>query len=494
MTPRLPDVTVIGAGLGGLSAAIHLRLAGHRVRVFEANAAIGGRANVLRVGGQRFDTGPSLLNYPWIFEDLFAAAGRHLGDFLRLRRIEPTIVFHWPDGRRLTLASEKERLAAELENFEASASHKLDEYLADAKEKFRIAFEKLIPRNESRPLTYFAVLTCGELLRTALWRSMYAEIGRFFRSRHIREALGSYAMYLGGSPFSLPGLFSMLPYGELAYGLWYPEGGIYALVEAIGRLARSCGVEIHVGRTVSRILHREARVTAVELADGERIAADVVVCNADLPTVYPQLLGEPPPRLAMSPAVLTYYWVLRQPPAGLSHHTIFLPGNYRPAFRHLLKGQGIPTQLAFYVAAPDASQPGPAPASPSRVFVLVPVPVLSRLTGVGWPEAVAEVRDRVLERLAAAGIVLRAGDILAERVWTPPEWAQRFRLYDGSAFGAAHTLGQVGPFRPPNYSRRFRGLYFVGASTQPGTGLPMVVLSGKLTAARIAAHVRSALR
>lgn len=481
---------MIGAGLGGLSAAIHLRLAGHRVRVFEANDSAGGRASRLLVNGRAFDAGPTLLNYPWIFRELFQAAGQRLENFVRLRRIEPTVAFRWPDGQSLTLSSQKERLVAELARFEPDAARSLDRFLADAGEKFRIAFEKLIPRDERCPLRYFAALRVSELVRTRLWRSMYGELGRFFRSRYVREALGSYAMYLGGSPYRLPGLFSILPYGELAHGLWYPEGGIYALVEAIEKLARILGVEIHTGAEVARILDRNGRVEGVELSDGERIEAGIVVCNMDLPEAFPRLLGQSAPRLAMSPAVITFYWLVRRRPDALGHHTIFLPDDYRRAFRQLFYGRGLPSELAFYVAAPDVSEPAGRPGDPERLFVLVPVPVLSRLEPIEWPEAITRLRNHVLARLTAIGAGLCASDIVAERVWTPLDWARRFRLHDGSAFGAAHTLWQVGPFRPSNSSGTLQGLYFAGASTTPGTGLPMVVLSGRLVAQKVASHVR----
>jgi len=490
MGRKLPEVTVIGAGLGGLSAAIHLRLAGHRVSVLEANAATGGRAGCLSLNGHRFDAGPTLLNYPWVFDQLFQAAGRRLADYVELTRIEPTITYFWPDGQHLTLFSEREPLRAELARFEPSAGPNLDRFFADAKEKFRIAFEKLIPQDHQNPLRYFSVLTARELLKTGLWRSMYSELGRFFSSRYIREAFGSYAMYLGGSPFRLPGLFSILPYGELAHGLWLPRGGIYALVEAVERLAREVGVQIYTCRRVTRILVSGERVRGVRLESGEVSPAELLVCNADLPAALVDLLGENPPRLTMSPAVLTYYWVVRERPAGLPHHTIFLPGDFRAAFRHLQSGSGLPAEPAFYLAAPPSDQPQAAISAPARIFVLVPLPLLSRLRGVAWAEATARIREHVLKRMAEAGVALGGSSILAEQVWTPLDWTRRLTLFDGSAFGVAHTLGQMGPFRPPNHSRRIRGLFFAGAGTNPGTGLPMVVLSGIFTARRIARHVR----
>lgn len=481
------EVTVIGAGLGGLSAAIHLRLRGHPVTVFEAGSTVGGRANRLELDGLRFDTGPTLLNYPWIFEELFRSAGRDLHAAVELRRIEPTVSYRWPGGTGLTLSSDFGRLQEEFERIEPGAGRRLVDFLADAGEKFRIAFEKLVVRNEDRPLRYFAPLTARELVRTALWRSMYAELGRFFRSRYLREALGAYAMYLGGSPFQLPGLFSILPYGELEHGLWLPRGGIYALVEAIEALARESGVVIRTGCRVERILTDSERVTGVRLADGESHPSSVVVSNVDLPETVSVLVGQPPPRLKMSPSVFTFYWSVTRIPAGLCHHTIFLPSDYRAAFDQLNRGSKIPSEPAFYVAAPSAGTPEAA-AGPWPLFVLVPLPLLSRLGPVDWTEQRERIRERVLWRLRESGVELASREIRAERVLSPEDWRQRFGLFDGSAFGAAHTLGQMGPFRPRNYSRRLRGLYFTGASTTPGTGMPMVVLSGKLTAQRIQAH------
>lgn len=490
MRGPLLDVTVIGAGLGGLSAAIHLRLAGHKVRIFESGPTTGGRANRLELGGLRFDTGPTLLNYPWVFEDLFRAAGRRLEDVIKLRRVDPSVTYRWPDGRRLTLSSDPDRLKDEFERMEPGAARALDRFFSDAGEKYRIAFEKLVPKNEDNPVRFFGSLSLGEWRRTALWRSMYGELRRFFRSRHICEALGSYAMYLGGSPFDLPGLFTILPYGELAHGLWLPEGGIYALVEAVEKLARELGIEIYTQRRVTGILTSDGRVRGVRLEDGSEWGSACVVSNLDLPATLTDLLGQPRPQIRMSPSVMTYYWVVEGQPSELDHHTIFFPGDYRAAFEALNLGQGPPSDPAFYVAAPSASDPNFSCPDAFALFVLVPLPLLARLKNAGWNESVPGIKREVLRRLKESGFNLPESRIRAEQVWTPEQWRRRFGLFDGSAFGAAHTLWQMGPFRPRNYSRRIQGLYFTGASTTPGTGLPMVVLSGKLTAQRIAEHAR----
>jgi len=486
----MPEVAIIGAGLGGLSAAIHLRLAGHPVTVFETGEHVGGRANRLMVDGIRFDTGPTLLNYPWVFEDLFRAAGQVMDQHVRLHRVDPSIKFYWPDGRHLTLSSRLEFLQQEFERLEPGAARALDLFLRDAGQKFRFTFTKLVPNDSDNPISYFACLSARELLASALWRSMYGELRRFFNSRYITEALGSYAMYLGGSPFRLPGLFTILPYGELAEGLWLPEGGIYALVEAIEKLARALGVVILTKCRVRRIECTGGQVRGLALDSGDGFSCRIVASNVDLPSTFEQLLGAPAPKLVMSPSVITFYWAVRSRPAGLSHHTIFLPSDYRKAFAELLHGRKLPAEPAFYVASPPSVQPACGPEAPAGIFVLVPAPLDCELELAGWDSELARLREFVFARLRLAGVDLNASCIQKEVVFTPEQWRTRFGLYRGSAFGAAHTLNQMGPFRPRNYSRRIRGLYFAGASTTPGTGLPMVVLSGMLAARRIASHVR----
>lgn len=492
------SVIIAGGGLGGLSAAIHLRLAGYKVALFEANDRVGGRANLIEHEGFRFDTGPSLLNYPWVFEQLFAAAGRNFHDYVKLIAVDPSVSFEWPDKTRFTLSSNLQTLLNECERIEPGSRPNVISFLEDAAIKYRLSFDKLVTRNEDNPVKWIGALKIGEMARLSVWRSLDSELSRFFKSRYIREALGSYGMYLGGSPYNLPGLFTILAYGELAYGLWLPKGGIYALVEGIEKLARELGVEIHTGKRVKQIVVKDRRVSGIELAEGTFHASNIVVSNVDVPTTNTELLGDYSlrsslrsklSRTKMTPGVMTFYWGVRGKVKNLGHHTIFLPDDFAGAFDDLLQFKRIPRNLPFYVSVPSETDPDLAPAGDTAMFVLAPTPLLSEMpgevNGLDWGAAVRTVKGQVLERLWQQGVDLDPERIVVEEVYTPADWSRRFGLFDGSAFGAAHTLFQVGPFRDRNYSSEVEGLYYVGASTTPGTGMPMVVLGGKLTAERI---------
>lgn len=492
------SVVIVGGGIGGLSAAIHLRIAGFSVTVLEQNDRVGGRASLLEVDGFRFDTGPSLVNYPWVFEELFASAGRDFSRAVQLLPVEPSIEFRWPDHERLSLSSDLVRLTSEFERIDPHARVGLSRYLRDAQEKYELVFKKLVCRNADSALRWFGALTPREMWKLSLHRSLDSELRRFFRNDRIRQALGAYGMYLGGSPFELPGLFSILAYGELAYGLWLPKGGVYAIIEALEALARELGASIVTGARVERVLADHGRVSGVLMESCETAPADIVVSNVDVPTTDTSLMSEHLPqrdrrrsqRLRMTPGVITFYWGLNRAVSELGHHTIFLPRDYRRSFSELTKEGVIPSGLPFYTSIPSATDPDLAPEGKSAMFVLVPVPTLASLNPDDWSATVDGVRGQVLERMGAHEMPLERKDIAVERVLTPSDWRRGFGLYDGSAFGAAHTLLQMGPFRPSNRSARLRGMYYVGASTVPGTGLPMAVLSGKLVAERIVESVR----
>lgn len=490
-------VIVVGAGIGGLSAGIHLQLQGYQVTIFEANSHPGGRANCIKEQGFAFDTRPTLLNYPWVFEQLFSKAGKNLYDYLELIKIDPTVSFLWQDGTTLSLSSDIHKLATYFETLEPESTPNLLKFFKDNYKRFKLSFDRLVTKNADNYIEWIYGINPLNLLSLGITSSFYKNLQRYFKSRYICEALGSYSMYLGGSPFDLPGIFTILPYGEMAYGLTLPRGGIYALVSAIEKLAHETGVEIQYNSPVAKILIKNEKAYGIELKNGDTIESKAIVSNVDVVTTYNSLLSHTTSKkklmriskTKMTPSVLTFYWGIKGKVNHLPHHTIFLPDNYKQAFRELISEGKIPTGLPFYCSIPSASDPSLAPENHSAMFILIPLPLLSQLGNINWNSTISELKQEVLARLKFHGIDLDEHRIVYKRVFTPVDWCKKFGLYDGSAFGAAHTLLQMGPLRLKNYDPEIQGLFFVGASTTPGTGVPMVVISGALTAERVINYV-----
>jgi phytoene desaturase len=263
----------------------------------------------------------------------------------------------------------------------------------------------------------------------------------------------------------------------------------------VERLARELGVQILTSHPVQKILIQGGEVCGVELKDGRVESWPMVVSNVDVPTTYCHLLdGRQNSRqrertLTMTPSVFTFYLGMRGRVAGAGHHTIFLPLDSRQAYSELIEHHRIPRELPFYLSIASETDPGLAPAGGSTVFILVPVPLLGRLGETNWEELSENLQEQIHHRLEHHGIGMDQKDIVARRSLSPAEWAERYGLYDGSAFGAAHTFFQMGPFRYPNRDKAIKGLYYTGASTTPGTGLPMVILSGRMTAERVCGDV-----
>lgn len=483
---------VVGGGVGGLSAGIYLALRGYRVSLFEANARVGGRANLIEFDGFKFDTGPSLLNYPWVFDELFKAAGTSLKQELDLIRVDPAIRFYWPDKETFQLSSDLTRLSEECRRLDPRDSAGLFNFLKDARRKYNLSFEKLVTRNADSPLSWFASAGVSNLTKLGLFRSMDSQLARHFHSDKIREALGSYGMYLGGAPYDLPGIFSIIPFGELEHGLWLPKGGMHGLIEAMERVAIRLGVEINTGTPIRSIDSENGRIVGVTLANGSLESSRIVVSNVDVPTTMARLVGEEtsastskykPPK--MTPGVITYYMAVDRELPELNHHSVFLPEDPKLAYDQLMKQGKVPEDLPFYVSVASNTDRSLAPESKSAVFLLAPVPLVSQMQGANWNELAEDLKRQMFRRMNEHGIAIADSDVSRQKTWSPVDWSEEFGLFDGSAFGAAHNLRQIGPFRPRNISSDISGLFFAGASTTPGTGVPMCVLSGKMVAERI---------
>jgi phytoene desaturase len=312
----------------------------------------------------------------------------------------------------------------------------------------------------------------------------------FFSDDRLRAAMTFQTMYLGISPFEAPAVYGLLPFTELAVGIWFPEGGLYAVPLALEKVCRELGVRFHYRANVTRIDVESERARGVTFADGTRLSADAVVCNADLPWAYKNLIDPAATRLPSaeklkytSSAFMMYLGTRKKYP-GLLHHNVIFGGDYKGAFHDIFERFVVPEDPAFYVNAPAHTDPTMAPEGKDSLYVLVPVP--NRDAKIDWKVEGPRLREKVLNRLAELGHGDLRENIEVERHFTPDDYELTLNLERGSAFGLSHNFFQVGAFRPANVDPNVSNLFFVGASTQPGTGLPMVMLSAKLVAERVA--------
>ena len=491
LTAARPRAIVIGAGLGGISAASHLARRGFRVTVIEKNSHAGGRCSQFTRDGHRFDTGPTLLVMPRLYEQEFAELGDDLHKRLDLRRVDPTYRLVFEDGQTLSLTSDAESMRTQLEAIEPGSSAGLNAYLEEGRRHYDLTVRDLVRHPSSTASEFLRPGLLPLLFSVKLLVRHYPHMRRFFEHQRLRAAFTFQDLYMGLSPFEAAATFSLMPYSELVHGVWYPRGGMYAVVEALQAIASRHGVEFDLGVPVERILTGDGRVTGVHLADGRQRSADVIVANADLPYVYQRLL--PPDArtkrfkdLDYSCSALSFFWGLDRTYPQLGPHTLFLSDDYRGLFEAILRKRTLPEHPSVYLHAPTRLDPDMAPAGQDSLIGIVPVGHLQEAATQDWPRLKQRARQALLERLAAIGLTDVESHIKFEDASGPVEWRDRLNLVNGSTHGLSHKLSQMAYLRPHNRHGRWRNLYFAGASTHPGTGVPTVLVSGRLAAERAA--------
>lgn len=478
-------IVVIGAGVGGLTTAVRLARAGRRVVVLEKNEAVGGKMGEWRQDGFRWDTGPSVITMRHVLEALFSAAGRRLEDYVTLLPVEPLTRYFYADGVTLDATRDLPQMLAQIGALSPRDVEAYLVYLAEAARLYRITGPLFI---YGPPPTWRTALRVspGDGLRVKAWRTMQSEIERQIRSPHLRQLLGRFATYVGASPYQASSTLNVIAHVELAGGVWYPKGGIYAIAAALRQLAQELGVTVETNSPVTQIVVENGQARGVELADGRRMPAAAVVANVDVTTVYQKLL---PSTAASSryrqrleqaePSCSGFVMMLGV--AGnfrqLAHHNIFFSGDYRREFDEIFRRGLPPDDPTIYVAITSKTDADHAPAGHENWFVLVNAPAVGGQ--FDWTREAVGYRQLVLDRLAARGVDVR-GRIRVERILTPVQLAEMTGAFRGALYGTGMN-GLLSPFhRPHNRARVVDGLYFVGGTTHPGGGVPMVMLSGKL--------------
>jgi len=480
-------VVVIGAGIGGLSAAIRLAAAGQKVVVFEQNPAVGGKMGQIYEAGYRWDTGPSVITMRPVFEELFAIAGRNLDDYLTLLPVEPLTRYFYPDGTVLDASRDLSDMARQIAALDERDVEGYLAYLAYAARLHRITGPTFI---YNRPPTWrsFFDVPLRDALKVDAWRSMDSAIGSFVRSPHLRQLLGRFATYVGASPYQAPATLNVIAHVELTGGVWYPQGGVYSIARALAQLATELGVEIRTGCPVQQIITGPAGVQGVALTSGATQPAAAVVANVDVATVYQKLLpanSNTNRRLArlrrVEPSCSGFILLLgvdKQHPQ-LAHHNIFFSGDYPREFTDIFQRGIAPEEPTIYAAITAKTDPAHAPNGAENWFVLVNAPPLG--PQFDWSTQAENYREQVLARLARFGLDVRE-HIRVEKMLTPVDLERLTGARRGALYGASSNSMWAAFRRPHNRAPNVAGLYFAGGTTHPGGGVPMVTLSGKVAA------------
>lgn len=481
-------VAIVGAGLGGLSAACHLVGRGHEVGVFERDTVPGGRAGVIEALGYRIDPGPSVLTMPAFLEDTFAAAGASMSDHLTLAPIDPMYRACFADGSELRVRHGIDAMTEEIRSVcgdvEAAAFVRFSRWL---RELYELELPHFIDRNFDSPLDLLRQpRALVRLVRLGALRRLAPTVASYFADERLQQLFSFQAMYAGLSPFEALAVYCVITYMDTVEGVVFPVGGMHEIARALAAAAEKAGASVAYGAAVERVLRRsDGAVAGIRLESGERLDADAVVCNADVAATYRSLLGIDAPRAARrgtySPScALWLAGVKGDPPAGAAHHNIHFGSDWRGAFDALLVDGTRMPDPSILVSVPTVSDPGLAPPGGSVLYVLEPVPNLDG--NVDWSVDGDAIRDDLIERVRTLGYPVETIEL--ERFIDPPAW-RAMGLERGTPFSLAHRFFQTGPFRPGNVDRRVPGLVLVGMGTVPGVGVPMVVLSGRLAADRV---------
>jgi phytoene desaturase len=484
-SPSRPHAIVIGSGFGGLAAAVRLGARGYRVTVLEKLDAPGGRAYVFRQDGFTFDAGPTIITAPYLFEELWALAGRKMSDDVDLRAIEPFYKIRFDDGDVFECSSDPDEMRRQVARFDAGDLDGFERYMRASKEIYDIAFGELA----SRPFHGLGTLAraAPDLVRLGGYRSVYNKVSSFFRNKKLRLVFSFHPLLIGGNPFKTTAYYCLIAHLERQFGVHYAMGGTGALVRGLVSLIEGQGGRVRCDAEVERITTTDGRVTGVRLTSGEVLESSVVVSNADVAWTYTKLLADAPrkrwsdrkiARAKYSMSLFVWYFGTNRRFDDVYHHTILLGPRYRELLTDIFENKKLADDFSLYLHRPTANDPSLAPPGCDAFYVLSPVPHLQ--SGIDWRAQAEPYRSAIQKRLEETLMPGLGDSIVTSRMMTPQDFRDRLLSVNGAAFALEPQLFQSAWFRPHNLSEEIAGLYLVGAGTHPGAGLPGVVSSAKI--------------
>ncbi len=479
----MKKVIVIGAGLGGLSAAIRLAKSNFDVTITEKNQTVGGKVNLVEADGYKFDTGASLLTMRHVLEDLFEFAGRELKDYLDLVPLDPLCRYFWTDETVFDASSNIEKTEQEIERIAPEDAANFRKYLADAKRKYEIAEKTFLAHALNDLPKLLRPKYLADLLAISSLKTLDKHNAGYFQSAKLRQLFNRFATYNGSSPYQTPATFALVPFVEFGLGAWSVRGGIYEIPKALARLAIESGVKIRTACPVEKIVVENGKAVGVKLESGEILRCDSVVANSDAIETYRHLLdkkfsSEKLDRREPSCSGFVLLLGVKKKYPQLSHHNIFFSDDYRAEFNALFADLRPAKNPTIYICATSRTDATQSPENCENLFVLVNAPYTSSNTD--WQIEARSYRDLIVQKLEDFGLEGLGKSIEFEQIITPEDFETKYRTNRGSIYGVSSNGIFSAFMRVPNRAKNIKNLYFVGGATHPGGGMPLVLLSGKM--------------
>lgn len=484
-------IIVIGAGLGGLSAAISLRQAGYDVEIFEKNGKIGGKLNVLKERGFTFDLGPSILTLPHLFERLFAQSGKRMADYIPIRALRP----HWrnffPDGVTLDLYPEPEKMAAEARKV-GEPPENIERFLNYSGELYDLTNDGYFEQGLDCWQDFARHYGPWKFFKFDLFRSMHQAVAAHLETRYFQDIFDFFIKYVGSSAYRAPAFMNSLPTIQFRHDLWYVDGGLYQIALGLGRLMDELGIKVQLDSAVGAVRRDGRKVTGIEV-NGTFHAADIVVSNVEVIPAYAQLLGEDKAFMASlerkyepacSGLVLDLGLDCQYP--QLAHHNFFFSGRQREHFATVFQKRELPDDPTIYLVAASKTDPTVAPPGGDCLKILPHIPYIDDAHPLTRDDYL-RFKERILDKLERMGLKDLRRHIVFEHVWTPLDIRAQYNSNQGSIYGVVSDRWKNLAFKAPKQSPRYPNLFFVGGSVNPGGGMPMVILCGQNVAKKIVA-------
>jgi phytoene desaturase len=469
-------IAVVGAGVGGTATAARLAKKGYDVDVYERLTEVGGRAHLIEDKGFKFDTGPSFVMMPAFFEEFFDSIGEDIKDHLDLKRLDKHYKIFYPNGETFTVFTDEEKMEAELERIEKGSAQNYRKFKKEIGVLYKY-IENLFHHCFTPPAAlhpkYWDFLT-----KLRLGKSYWSLFKDYFKSDILCYAFTFEAMFIGVSPFECPGFYSVITYTDHVHKIFHPMGGMYKIPSKFEQLAKKNGAKFHYGVNIDSIEKKGAKF--ILKSKKGQFTADKVVINADYSNSKEKLLKRKLPKYDYSCSVFLMYWGMKQKINNLEHHNLFFAKDLKQNMENIFKTKVVSDDFSFYVHVPTVTDQSLAPEGRDILYTLVPVPNLENSKDFKAYEQ--KVKKIVIDRLRELSGQDIESLIDVEHYFYPEDFLKRYNIKHGATFGLAHTFWQSGFFRPVNFDNKLKGLYYVGASTQPGGGLPPVIASSKIAA------------